>query len=198
MYLGAVTEPYAGHRAVAEHRRDRPSEQEPGTMSERAVRKVDCGQRRVVDEAGVGCPERAQRPAGVLPERRIIDPLGRPEPSRIQAWHPTAELVGVPHLIGDAGPVEHLKNPVHRRDVHVEEQLARLVEVRQAAVGSPLEVVGPVLPAVLGLPRERDAVPGGVVEADHRARRAGRPLAGAARLVDDDDRTTAARQLEGD
>src|SRR4051794_33199238 len=60
------------------------------------------------------------------------------------------------------------------------------------------EMLAPGLPAVLRLPRQRNAVPGRVVEPDDRAGRARRPLPGSRCLVDDDDLAAGTGELERD
>ena len=76
-------------------------------------------------------------------------------------------------------------------------QASALDELREAAFVVRLEVLRPVVPVVVALPRQRDAVEGRVVHPDDGARGGGRPVAGGGEPVHVQGPVAELRELEG-
>ena len=140
---------------------------------------------RVGDVPG-GRPEHA---SCELAAARLSEPLvghqpGRAVPARVVDREPLPNLVGIPLLERDAelpGQADMFLQVVVELGLHHE--AAALDELCETTFVVRFEVLRPLVPVVIALPRERGAVVRGVVHPDDGARARGRPVAGGRQPV---------------
>ena len=151
----------------------------------RRALQVVGGELRVGDVAR-GRPEHAARElaSARLPESLVAHQPGRAVAARVVDRELLADLRGVPLLERDAQlsrQADVLRQVVVVLGLH--HQASALDELREAALVVRLEVLRPVVPVVVPLPCERDAVEGRVVHPDDGARGGGRPVTGGGEPV---------------
>ena len=198
--LGLVIEPHAADAAaVCQYLDDLAPEPELRPLRLRRALQVVGRELRVGDVAG-SRPEHAARelaPAR-LPESLVAHQAGRAVTAQVIDRELLADPRGIPFLERNA---ELLRQADMLLQVVVElglhHEASALDELREAAFVVGFEILRPLVPVVIALPRERGAVERGVVHPDDRARAGGRPVAGGRKLVHVQGSVAELRELEG-
>ena len=155
-------------------------------------------QLRIVDVARERKEHPAPEAALGLAERRIVRPLGRPEPAELVERQALPDLLRPPVLPGDAERIHVPADPAQMAvGLGLHDQAAALHELGKAALVRDPEIARPRVPIEETLVGERRAVERRVVGADDRARRPGRAVARGRQLVEVERPPATLGELEG-
>ena len=189
----------AGASAFGPNLDDLAPEQEFRALRLRRALQVVGRELRVGDVAG-GRPEHAARElaSARLAEPLVVHQAGRSIAAHVVDRQPLANRRGIPFLEWNAELLRQadvLVQVVVVLGLH--HQAPALDEFREAALVVGVEVLGPLVPVVIALPRERDAVEGRVVHPDDGARARGRSVARGRELVHVQRAVAELGELEG-